>query len=139
MVVVAQNARQLPVAVFVLPQLHEARFTRSVTGLGLGMQKSVHSHLNRSVAFHVVDPQSAGHQHPLRVTGADVVFDAFRELLSAQHYAALVMVKLDVIRQQAIERLEVTVVVSVEELLVQRGDGFVLVGLILDFVQCGCL
>jgi len=49
------------------------------------------------------------------------------------------MIKLDVIGQQAIEGLQVTVVVSVEQLAIQCGNGLVQLGLILDFVQRGYL
>src|SRR5258707_7337706 len=130
-VVVTQYASQLPASVFVLPQLHEARFSRSVSGLGLGMQKPMHSHLDCSITLHVIDLQRARHQHPLCVASTNIIFDTLGELLAAQRYAALVMVKLNVIRQQAVERLQVTVVVSVEELCIQRGNGLVQVSLIL--------
>jgi len=101
--VVTQHARQFPNAVLALPQLDEARFTGSVGRLGFWMHKAVHAHLDGSVALHVIDLQRTGDEHPLGVASTDVVFNAFRELLPAQRYAALVVIELDVVRQQAIE------------------------------------
>jgi len=75
--------------------------------------------------------------HALRVAGTNIVFDAFREFLPAQRYAALVVVKLDVMRQQAIERLQVTVVVGVKQLCIQSGNGLLQIDLRFDFLQRG--
>src|SRR5207245_6522649 len=137
--IIAQHTRNLPRAVPVLPQMHKACFSLTVDRLGLGMQKTVHAQLDGSIAFHVVNLHSSRHQDSLCVACADVVLDALGEFLPAQRYASLVMVKLHIVGQQAVERLQVTVVVSVEELCIESSNGLVQVGLILDVVQCGDL
>ena len=54
-VVVTKRARQFPRPVFVLPQIHETPFTRSVDRLSFRMQKTVHAHFDGPITLHVVD------------------------------------------------------------------------------------
>jgi|SRR6516164_6005705 hypothetical protein len=95
-VVVTQSTRQFPRPVFVLPQVHETPFTRSVDRLSLWMQKPVHAHFDGPITLHVVDLQRPWHQHALCVSGADIVLDTLSQLFSTESHSALVVVKLHV-------------------------------------------
>ena len=78
MMVVAERSRKSPRPVFVLPQMNKARLAGSVRRFGFGVQKAMYAHFDRAISLHVVNLQRAGHQYALRVSGADVVLNAFR-------------------------------------------------------------
>ena len=95
----------------------------------------MHAHFDRTVTLHVVDLQGSRDEHALGVTSTDVIFDAFRKLLAPQRDATLVMVELNVVRKQAVELFQVAMIVGVEDLAVEFGNGFVEISLIFDFVK----
>jgi hypothetical protein len=88
MVVVAQALVILPRPVFVSPEVNKARFACSIRRFRLRVDKAVHAHLNRSIAFHVNKSSASLDQDPLRVARADVVFSRFRSRRVTERYAA---------------------------------------------------
>src|SRR5215469_9244387 len=105
MMVVAEHARHLPGAGLVLPQVNKTGLARSIGLFGLGMDKPVHPHLDRTVALHKIDPQRTGHEHALGVARADIVLYALGQSGVSARYSALVVIKLHVIGKQAVELL----------------------------------
>src|ERR1700732_1704423 len=94
--IVTDNARNLPRAVFVLPQMNELPFTNGLFVVISRVMKAMHTHFNRAVSFHVIDLQCSWN----KLAGdfaADILFHAIGQISFAQRYAPLVMIKLHVI------------------------------------------
>lgn len=131
-VVVAEDAADLPGAVFVDPEVDEVGFAG---GGGVPVfEEAVGAHLDGSDALHGVDLEGAGGELAGDVA-ADVFADAFGEGGAAEGEAALVVVELDVVGDEAFEGGEVAGVVGGEEGGVEGEDGGFEFGLGVDLVE----
>ncbi len=131
-VVVAEDAAELPGAVFGGPEHGELGFTG---GDGVaGFEEAMGADLDGSDALHGVDLEGAGGELAGGLA-TDVLADAFGEGGVAEGDAALVVIELNVVGDEAREFGEVAAVVGVEEGGVEGADGGVQLGLGLDLVE----
>src|SRR6266481_8915363 len=98
-VVVADHPRNLPCAVFVLPQMDELPFANPFGVFMARMVKAVHSHLHRAIALHVINLQRPRDEFP-RHSAADILFDAIGQCRSAERHATLIVIELHVLDKE---------------------------------------
>src|SRR5580765_2479781 len=88
MMVITQHPRHLPSPILVLPEMHKLPFP--VPNLRMpGMMKSVHSHFDRAISFHVVNLQAACDQFA-RCRRANVLLNRLDQRRPAQRDASLI-------------------------------------------------
>lgn len=135
-VVVADDAGDLPGAVFPLPE-HDG-FGFADAFCVVGVVEAVRGELDRTVVVEAVNLQAAGHERA-RDLAADVGVDGIDQLVATDLEAGLIVVELDVLGEEAAEAGQLggvgAAVVGVEDGSVQRGDGFVEVGLARELVE----
>ena len=136
MVVVADDAGDLPGAVFPVPE-HDG-FGFAYVGFVVGVVEAVGGELDRAVVVEAVGLQGAGHELAGDLA-ADIGPDGVKELVATDLQAGLVVVELDVLGEEAAEASQLggvgAVVVGVEDGSVQHGDGLVEVGLARELVE----
>src|SRR5580700_4700275 len=88
------------------------------------MVEAVHSHLHRSIAFHVMDLQRPWNQFP-RHFAADILLYAVRQILPSERDAALIVVELHILDEKAAELIQITPVISIKKRRIQRRDGLI--------------
>jgi len=71
--IIANDARNLPLTIFESPDGHEFRFANTLLFVSR-MLKSMYSSLNRTILVQPIDLKRTGNQHPLCFS-ANVVFD----------------------------------------------------------------
>lgn len=131
-VVVAEDATELPGAAFVDPEHGEGGFAG---GDGVFVfEEAVRADLDGADALHGVDLEGSGGELAGDVA-ADVFANAFGEGGAAEGEAAPVVVELDVVGDEAFEGGEVAGVVGGEEGCVEGADGGFEVGPGVDLVQ----
>jgi len=97
MVVVADHARDLSGAVFILPELDEAGLAQGVRDL-TRMMKPVHAQFECTIPFHGIDLQCARHKFARDFT-ADIFLDRLDQRRPAEGVASFVMIKTRCFRQ----------------------------------------
>src|SRR6185437_1416188 len=95
--VITDHSRNLPCAIFVLPQVNKPAFPDSYFSFMPWMVKAVHAGFKCAVSFHVENLHA--HQFSRRLA-ANVFLDTIGERLLAQREAALIVVELDVIHKE---------------------------------------
>ena len=134
MVVVAEDAGDLPRAVPEDPQHDEVRFALRVGAARV--KEAVASHLDGPDALHGVDLQRGGGELAGDLA-ADVFPNAGGEGGVAEGDSTLVVVELHVVGEEARELRQIAMVVGVEDLRVEGTDGFLQIGLGVDLVEGG--
>src|ERR1700746_1603346 len=118
--VIADDPGDFPRPVFVLPQVDEAPLADRFGILMTRMVKAVNADFHRAIALHVVNLQRRG-QELSRRFAANVLLDALGQPRAAEGDAALVVVKLDVVYEEALELFQIAFVVSIEKSGIERG------------------
>src|SRR6202050_2096277 len=98
LVVEANDARDLPHSVFVLPELNKLRLADGIGSLVSGMVETMNPDFHRAVVGDGIDLKSARNQFA-RHLAADVVLDAIDKSLPSACQAGLVVVELQVVCQ----------------------------------------
>ncbi len=104
MVVVTDDPRYFPRPVFALPQMNEFSFPNRLCLLVPRVVEAVHTHLNRAIALHGMDLQRPRNEFSGHFA-ADILLYAIGQFLSAESHAALIVVELHVIDEEAAELL----------------------------------
>ena len=117
---VADDSRDFPYPVVVMPDGHE--FGISDIVWLVGMMEAMNSDFDRSVSLQGIDLKGILEQGALYFA-ADVLFDGREKRRFPNHESCLVVIELEVIGNHRAQRLEVAVVVGVEELRVEGLDG----------------
>lgn len=118
----AEDAGELPGAVFIFPEVEEFGFT-GVVVLLVGVMKAVCAGFDGAVFVDGEDFERAGDKFAGDFA-ADVVLDGFDDGSASAGKPGDVVVELQVFVEERAESLEVAVVVGVEEFGVERLDGF---------------
>src|ERR1700756_367985 len=122
MVIEADDAGYLPGAVFlVLPEGDEPGFS-DVAGVA-GVVEAVDADLYGSVIGNGIDLEGSGDEFPGDLA-ADVVLDSVDKHLTADGQAGFVVVELEILGDQRTQRSQVAVIVGIEELRIERLNGF---------------
>ncbi len=88
-----------------------------------GVMETVDADLDRAVVGNGIDLERAGNEFSGDLA-TDIVLDSLDESLASAAQAGLVVIELDIVGDQRSEFLQIAVVVGVEELGIQRLDGF---------------
>ena len=96
MVVVADDPGNFPCAVFVLPQMNELSLADRFCIIMARVVETVNTHLNRAVALHVMDLQTAWNELPGHFA-ADIVLDGFCQRRSAKRVSSFVVIELHIL------------------------------------------
>jgi hypothetical protein len=118
-VIEADDARDPPHAVLVLPEVNELRFADFVV---VRMVEAVDADLDGAVIGDGIDLQRAGNELPGDFS-ANVILDGLDDSDPRASQAGFIVIKLQIIGQQRAEFYQIAMVVGVEELGVQRLDG----------------
>src|SRR6266404_6676902 len=94
--VVTDDPRNLPRAVFVLPQMNELPLADCLCVVMSRVMEAVNTHLDRAIALHVINLQTAWNEFPGHFA-ADVLLYALGYFLFAEGYSTLIVIKLHVI------------------------------------------
>jgi hypothetical protein len=132
--VVADDPRNFPCAVFVLPEMNEFAFTDALGFLMSRVVETMDAHLDCAIALHVIHLQSPWNEFAGRFA-ADILLDAVGQCGLAEGETTLIVVKLDIIDKEGTELLQIAAVVGVEEGGIERGDGLVQFGLGIDVLE----
>ena len=119
----ADDASDLPDSVLVLPEVDEFGLADGAGVLVSGMMEAVDADLDRSVVGNGIDLERAGNEFPGDLA-TDIVLDSLEESWASATQAGLVVIELDIVGNQRSEFFQIAVVVGVEELGIQRLDGF---------------
>src|SRR6266513_295418 len=103
MVVIADDARDLPGAVRVLPQVNEPRFPDGLLAPRAGMVEAMDAELDCSVALHRKDLERPRDQRPAHLS-ADVLLDRIDQARSRPGEAPLVVIELHIFGEERAER-----------------------------------
>src|ERR1700740_1336964 len=112
--VVADDAGNLPDAIFVLPEVNEAGLADAFGVFVPRMVEAVDAHFDRAISFHVVNLQRSGNEFASRFA-ADVFLYAISERRSAERDAALIVIELDVVREERGKLFQIAAIVGIEE------------------------
>ena len=123
LVVEADDAGDLPHSVLVLPEMNELGLADGAGFLVSGVMEAVDADLDRAVVGNGIDLERAGNEFPGDFA-TDIVLDCLDESWASAAQAGLVVIELDIVGDQRSEFLQIAVVVGVEELGIQRLDGF---------------
>ena len=123
MVIEADDAGDLPHSVLVLPEVDELGLADRGGFLVSGMMEAVDADLDRAVVGNGIDLERAGNEFPGDLA-TDIVLDCLDESGASAAQAGLVVIELDIVGNQRSEFFQIAVVVGVEELSIQRLDGF---------------
>ena len=135
-VIETNHPRDLPGAIFVLPEVDEAGFAHAFRVFMAGMVEAVDTDFDGAVSLHVVDLQRSRDEFSSHFA-ADVFLDAVGQCRSAERDPALIVIKLDVVGKQRRKLFEVAAIVGIEESGIERGNGFIQFGLRFDVVERG--
>lgn len=136
MMVVADDASDLPDAIFVLPEVNETGFAHAFGVFMARVMEAVGAHFDGAIPLHVVNLQCSGNEFASRFS-ANVLLHAFRERHFTERDAALIVVELDVVGKERGKFLEVAAIVRIEERGIERRNRFVEFRLIFDVVEGG--
>jgi hypothetical protein len=123
LVVEADDAGDLPCSVLVLPEMDELGLADGAGFLVSGVMETVDADLDCAVVGDGIDLERAGNEFP-GYLATDIVPDCFDESWASAAQAGFVMVELDIVGDQRSEFIQIAVVVGVEELGIERLDGF---------------
>src|SRR5258708_40244738 len=87
-----------------------------------GVMKAVNTYLHCAIALHVMHLQCPWNEFPGHFA-TDIFLNAVSQILSAERHAALIVIELHVINEEAAELLQITPVIRIEERGIQRCDG----------------
>lgn len=132
--IVADDARDFPGAVFVLPEVNETGFAHAFGVLMPRVVEAVDAHFDSAVSLHVMDLQCSGDEFASSFA-ANVFLHALRERSFAKSDTALVVIELDVVGEERRKLFQVAPIVGVEESCIKRGNGFVEFWLRFDVVE----
>jgi hypothetical protein len=122
MMVVTYDARDLPHAILVLPEVNELRLPGRLCVIAAWMVESVNSYLKRAIAMHGIHLERSSNEFSAHLA-AEIDLDALEEALPGPVYqTAIVVVELQVICEEAAKLLQIASIASVEECAVQRRD-----------------
>ena len=113
----ADYARDLPRAIFVLPDVDELRFPDDAVVLFPRVKEAMHADFNRAIALQWINFKSSGHEFPLHFS-TQIVFECLHDLLSANHEPGLVVIKLRVVGPEGRLGLHVAAINGLENFLV---------------------
>src|SRR4026208_87233 len=97
--VVTDDPRNLPCAVFVLPQMNKLRFADGLRIVMPRVVEAVNAHLNGAIALHVVDFEAAWNEFA-RHFPADIFLEAVGQFLLAERHSALIVIKLHIVGKE---------------------------------------
>src|SRR5256885_1627667 len=132
--VVADDAGDLPSAIFVLPEVNETGLAHAFRVFAPRMVEAVDAHFDSAISLHVVNLQRSGNEFPSHFA-ANVFLYAVSERRSAKSGTALIVIELDVVGEERRKLFEVAAIVGVKESAIERGNGFVQFGLRFDVVE----
>ena len=119
----ADDAGDLPHSVLVLPEVDEFGLADGAGFLVSGVMETVDADLDRAVVGNGIDLERAGNEFTGHLA-TDIVPDSLDESWASAAQAGLVVIELDIVGDQRSEFFQIAVVVGVEELGIQRLDGF---------------
>src|SRR5215469_8976648 len=122
MVIEADDPRYFPGAIFQLPHVDELCFP-VISGV-IGMRKPVHADLDSAIPLQRIDLERSGQEFPVHLA-ADVVFDRVEQVLAAECETRLVVIELQVVREEGAQLVELAAVVGVEHGNVESSNGLV--------------
>src|SRR6185295_6589138 len=107
MVVVTDDAGDLPGAVLLLPEVDELRLADRLLPVPPRMIEAVDADLDRAIAVHGIHLERSGNEHPISLA-ADVLLDALDQALPRLvGQAAVVVVELQLFREERGELLQI--------------------------------
>jgi hypothetical protein len=109
-VIVTDDSRDFPHAVFPLPQVDEFRFAGWLAPL-FRLVEPMHTDLNGTIAVHGVNLKRTGNEFPARFA-ADVLFYLFGHGLSAHGESTLIMIELHIVCEERLELFQIAPVVE---------------------------
>src|SRR5450631_3170726 len=95
-VVIADDARNLPFAILVAPQVNELRFANFAVILRPRMKEAVDAYLDCAIVVDGIDLERSGNELAFDLS-AEIVFDAVDDVLPSDHEAALVVIELGIL------------------------------------------
>jgi hypothetical protein len=101
-----------------LPEVNE--LARAGGSVRLGVVETVNADLQQAIALHVMGLERAGDELPPYIATADILLDAFREVLFAKGNATLIVIELDIACKEGAEFLEIAAVIGIEKGRVKR-------------------
>src|SRR5689334_3580534 len=117
--VVADDPRDFPGAIFVLPEVNEAGLAHAFGIFVPRMVEAVDAHFDRAVSLHVMNLQGSRDEFPSHFA-ADVFLYAVCERRSAERDTALIVIELDVVREERRKLFEVAAIVGIKESGIER-------------------
>ena len=122
-VIVADDPRDPPDAVFVLPEVNELRFAGCLDP-HFRLVEAMNPRLNRAIAVHRMNLERSGDQFPAHFA-ADVLFDLVGHGLAAYGESSFIVIELHIVRKERFELFDIAPVIGSrsEQLAVQRRDG----------------
>ena len=124
MVIITDDSRNSPCAVFVLPQMDKPGLADWLCVVVPRVVKAVNTNLNCTIALHLIDLQTVWNEFSGHLA-ADIFLYAISQILFAECHPALIVIKLDVIGEERREFLQVTTVIGVEQCRVERCDDII--------------
>lgn|SRR6266516_7447043 len=119
MVIIADHSRDLPCAIFVLPEVNELRLAGWLPLFRLWVVEAMNTYLNRTIAMHGIHLK--GPRNDLSAHFAtDVLLYAFGQVLPAEGHSTLIVIELHIVYEERAELLQITPVIGIEECSVQR-------------------
>src|SRR2546430_1807654 len=97
--VVADDAGDLPSAIFVLPEVNETGLAHAFRVFVPRMVEAVDAHFDSAISLHVVNLQRSGNEFPSHFV-ANVFLYAVSERRSAKSDTALIVIELDVVGEE---------------------------------------
>src|SRR5207248_10624121 len=116
--VVADRARYLPCAVFVLPQGYELGLSHAIFR-AVRMVEAMNANLHRAIILERIHLERSRYQPALHLA-ADVLLNRCEKRRLTQRQPRLVVIELQVVSHHRAQLREIAVVVGIEELGVER-------------------
>src|SRR5947209_3750164 len=122
MMVVADDPRDLPFSIFVLPDLNELPLADRLHVVPPRVMEAVDNDLDRTIAVQGIHRERSWNELPAHLA-ADVLLDTLDQALPCPvRQPAVIVVELQLFREERAELLQVASVIGVEDFGVQRRD-----------------
>src|SRR5204863_1604466 len=118
-VVVTDDARDLPCAILLLPEVNELRLADWLPLFRPRMMETMNAYLNGTIAAHRIHLKRPCNELPAHLA-ADVLLNTFGQLLPAEGQSALIVIKLHIVYEERPELIQIALVVGVEQCAVER-------------------
>src|SRR5712692_2183531 len=98
-VVETDDSRDFPCAIFVLPEVNELRLAGGLALLRIGVVEAMNADLKRAIAVHGIHFQRPWNKLSPHFA-ADVVLNAFGQLLPAEGHSTLIVIELHIVYEE---------------------------------------